>query len=397
VELNELLRSSGPISHEEAGRLIDAGADALDAGDAEAALERFWRAAGSGDLNLAGRASIGAAEALVRLGRDDEARELLHGASQSGEQEVRFVARRRLAALHVTAGRLQDALGEYQRAERDAPNDRARAEVASRIGWLIKETGGSGVRARLAFARSRGGVMDRVAPTAALLITGVVSAAALAFPRVLEPLALIKVDSAGGDFLSAEPWRLLTVALVHGSPLHLLFNLFALDLGARLVQRLYGTQRLALWYLLGVVGASLASAIWTPQIPSVGASGGVFALFGVALGAEWAHRPLVERGVRAALAQIGGLIAINLVFGLGLNVVGGGIDNAAHLGGLALGLLLGVLVPPTRAESMRSRWAGVISGGAGREQVYIALVAIGLLFIFLNWYPLALMRTTLPI
>jgi membrane associated rhomboid family serine protease len=397
VELNELLRSSGPISHEEAGRLIDAGADALDAGDAEAALERFWRAAGSGDLNLAGRASIGAAEALVRLGRDDEARELLHGASQSGEQEVRFVARRRLAALHVTAGRLQDALGEYQRAERDAPNDRARAEVASRIGWLIKETGGSGVRARLAFARSRGGVMDRVAPTAALLITGVVSAAALAFPRVLEPLALIKVDSAGGDFLSAEPWRLLTVALVHGSPLHLLFNLFALDLGARLVQRLYGTQRLALWYLLGVVGASLASAIWTPQLPSVGASGGVFALFGVALGAEWAHRPLVERGVRAALAQIGGLIAINLVFGLGLNVVGGGIDNAAHLGGLALGLLLGVLVPPTRAESMRSRWAGVISGGAGREQVYIALVAIGLLLIFLNWYPLALMRTTLPI
>ena len=397
MELNELLRSSGPISHEEAGRLIDAGADALDAGDAEAALERFWRAAGSGDLNLAGRASIGAAEALVRLGRDDEARELLHGASQSGEQEVRFVARRRLAALHVTAGRLQDALGEYQRAERDAPNDRARAEVASRIGWLIKETGGSGVRARFAFARSRGGVMDRVAPTAALLITGVVSAAALAFPRVLEPLALIKVDSAGGDFLSTEPWRLLTVALVHGSPLHLLFNLFALDLGARLVQRLYGTQRLALWYLLGVVGASLASAIWTPQLPSVGASGGVFALFGVALGAEWAHRPLVERGVRAALAQIGGLIAINLVFGLGLNVVGGGIDNAAHLGGLALGLLLGVLVPPTRAESMRSRWAGVISGGAGREQVYIALVAIGLLFIFLNWYPLALMRTTLPI
>ena len=396
MELEELLRSNGPISHEEAGRLIDAGADALDAGDAEAALQLFWRAAGSGDLNLAGRASIGAAESLVRLGRDEEARELLHGASQSGEREVRFVARRRLAALHVTAGRLQDALGEYQRAERDAPNDRARSEVASRIGWLIKETGGSGVRARLAFARSRGGLADRVAPMALHLATGVVSAAALALPSLLEPLALIKLDSANGDFLSTEPWRLLTVALVHGSPLHLLFNLFALDLGARLVQRLYGTPRLVFWYLLGVVGASLASAIWTPSVPSVGASGGVFALFGVALGAEWAHRPLVERGVRAALAQIGGLIAINLVFGLGLNVVGGGIDNAAHLGGLALGLLLGVLVPPTRAESMRSRWVGVIGAGAGREQVSTALVALGLLLIFLNWYSFALMRTTLP-
>ncbi|MFM2104350.1 MAG: hypothetical protein RL006_517 [Chloroflexota bacterium] len=396
MELEELLRSNGPISHEEAGRLIDAGADALDAGDAEAAMQLFWRAAGSGDLNLAGRASIGAAESLVRLGRDEEARELLHGASQSGERDVRFVARRRLAALHVTAGRLQDALGEYQRAERDAPNDRARSEVASRIGWLIKETGGSGVRARLAFARSRGGLADRVAPMALLLATGVVSAAALALPSLLEPLALIKLDSANGDFLSTEPWRLFTVALVHGSPLHLLFNLFALDLGARLVQRLYGTPRLVFWYLLGVVGASLASAIWTPSVPSVGASGGVFALFGVALGAEWAHRPLVERGVRAALAQIGGLIAINLVFGLGLNFVGGGIDNAAHLGGLALGLLLGVLVPPTRAESMRSRWVGVIGAGAGREQVSTALVALGLLLIFLNWYSFALMRTTLP-
>lgn len=394
MEIDELLRTSGPISHDDAGRLIDSGADALDAGDAEVALECFWRAAGSGDLNLAGRASIGAAEALVRLGRDDEARELLQGASQSGEQEVRFVARRRLAALHVTAGRLHDALAEYQRAERDAPSERARAEVASRIGWLIKETGGSSVRARLAFARSRGGVTDRMVPLAMLLVTGVVSAAALALPRLLEPLALIKV--ANGDFLSSEPWRLLTVALVHGSPLHLLFNLFAMDLGARLVQRLYGAQRLLFWYLLGVIGASLASAIWTPLIPSVGASGGVFALFGVALGAEWAHRPLVERGVRAALAQIGGLIAINLLFGLGLNVAGGGIDNAAHLGGLALGLLLGVFVPPTRAESMRSRWAGVSSRGLGGERLYTLIVVFALLVIFLNWYSLALVRTTLP-
>jgi membrane associated rhomboid family serine protease len=395
VEINELLRASGPIRDDDAGRLIDAGADALDAGDAEGALERFWRAAGSGDLSLAGRASIGAAEALMRLGRDDEARELLHGAAQSGEQEIRFVARRRLAALHVTAGRLHDALAEYQRAERDAPTDRARAEVASRIGWLIKETGGSSLRARLAFARSRGSVADRVTPLAMVVVTGVVSAAALALPRLLEPLALVKAVALG-DVLSTEPWRLLTVALVHGSPLHLLFNLFALDLGARLVQRLYGTQRLLLWYMLGVIGASLASAIWSPYIPSVGASGGVFALFGVALGAEWAHRPLVERGVRAALAQIGGLIVINLLFGLGLNVVGGGIDNAAHLGGLALGLLFGVLVPPTRAESMRSRWAGVISRGAGREQIYTLAVAFALLAIYVNWYSLSLARLALP-
>jgi len=397
VELDELLQVGGPISPSDATRLIDAGADALDAGDAERALGYFWRAAGSGELALAGRAAIGAAEALVRLSRDGEAIELLQGALTSSDREVRFVARRRLAVLHVTAGRLPQALGEYQRAERDAPNESARAEVAARIGWLIKETGGSGTRARLAFARSRGTGGERLVPIAMAGLTAVVSAAALALPGVAEPLALIKVDAAGADVLTLQPWRLITVALVHGSALHLVFNLFAMDLGARLVQRLYGAKRLVLWYLLGVVAASLASAIWSPFSASVGASGGVFALFGVALGAEWAHRPLVERGVRAALGQIGGLIAINLLFGLGVNVAGGGIDNAAHIGGLAFGLLVGAAIAPTRAESMRSRWSNLTAASPRREGVVTLAVSLLLLLIFVNWFSLAQLRSQLPI
>ena len=136
MELDELLESNGPISPSDAGRLIDAGADALDAGDAELALSYFFRAAGTGQLSLAGRAAIGAAEALVRLSRDGEAVELLEGALTSSDRDVRFVARRRLAVLYVTAGKLPQALSEYQRAERDAPSDAARAEIAARIGWL---------------------------------------------------------------------------------------------------------------------------------------------------------------------------------------------------------------------------------------------------------------------
>lgn len=396
MELDELLESSGPISPSDAGRLIDAGADALDAGDAELALSYFWRAAGTGQLSLAGRAAIGAAEALVRLSRDGEAVELLEGALTSSDREVRFVARRRLAVLYVTAGKLPQALGEYQRAERDAPSDAARAEIAARIGWLTKETGGSSLRSRLAFSRSRSGGRERLLPLAMVGVTAVVSVAALASTALLQPLALIKIDAAGGDLLAVEPWRLLTVALVHGSPLHMVFNLFAMDLGARLVQRLYGAQRLLLWYLLGVIAASLASAIWSPLTPSVGASGGVFALFGVALGAEWAHRPLVERGVRAALGQIGGLILINLLFGLGTSVVGGGIDNAAHIGGLVFGLLLGVFIAPTRAESMRSRWSG-LAASQSREGAATLLLSLLLVLIFVNWFSLAQLVDQLPI
>ena len=396
MELNELLESNGPISASDAGRLIDAGADALDAGDAELALNYFLRAAETGQLELAGRGAIGAAESLVRLGRDDEAVELLEEAAESGDREVRFVARRRLAVLHVTARKLPQALSEYQRAERDAPTEAARAEIAARIGWLTQETGGSKLRSRLAFSRSRSGGRERLLPLAMVGVTAVVSVAALASSAILEPLALIKLDVTRGDLLTLEPWRLLTVALVHGSPLHLLFNLFAMDLGARLVQRLYGAQRLLLWYLLGVIAASLASAIWSPFTPSVGASGGVFALFGVALGAEWAHRPLVERGVRAALGQIGGLILVNLLFGLGTSVVGGGIDNAAHIGGLAFGLLLGVFIAPTRAESMRSRWSG-LAASQSREGAVTLILSVLLVLIFVNWLSLAQLRVQLPI
>ena len=57
-------------SRGDAGRLIDAGADALDAGEVERALGLFSRAATSDLPSLAGRGAIGAAEALVRLGRD---------------------------------------------------------------------------------------------------------------------------------------------------------------------------------------------------------------------------------------------------------------------------------------------------------------------------------------
>ena len=78
-----------------------------------------------------------------------------------------------------------------------------------------------------------------------LIVTAAVSVAAFFWTDLWIGLALIKFNG-GSDILSAEPWRLLTVALVHGSPLeagigaiqgtavHLFFNLFALDLGARL-------------------------------------------------------------------------------------------------------------------------------------------------------------------
>jgi membrane associated rhomboid family serine protease len=401
----------------EAQRLLEAtdlasrmelGVEALDRGDAEEAAHAFVAAVAgatpSDDRVLAERAAYGAAEALLRLGRDEEAAEYLEIAADSADQELRFLALRRRAMEEVRRGDLAVALATYRQAEGSAPNSDARAEIASRIGWLTRETGGSSLRAQAAFRRARGVSASAWVPRALLAVTIVLSVMTKFDPGLAELFALTKIDLNGSDFLSGYPWRLITVAFVHGGinpdwqswALHLGFNAIALDIAAQIVYRLYGAKRLIGWYVIGVVGASLASAIWLPYGYSVGASGGVFALFGVALGAEWAHRPLVERGLRDALGRVGGLLLINIVLGFGIGFVGGGIDNSAHIGGLVTGLILGVLVQPTRAESMRRRWAVAVSHWRGSEVALSLVMLIAGLALYANWRELAALRQMLP-
>jgi len=387
---------------------MELGVDALDRGDAEGAALAFAAAVAgatpSDDRALAERAAYGAAEALLRLERDDEAAEYLEIAAHSEDRELRFLALRRRAMEEVRRGELPVALATYRQAEGDAPTSAARAEIASRIGWLTKETGGSSMRAQAAFRRARGVPSGAWVPRALLAVTIVLSVMTKLDPALAETFALIKLTPDGFDYLSGSPWRLVTVAFVHGGSnpdwqswaLHLGFNAIALDIAAQLVYRLYGAKRLITWYLLGVIGASLVSAIWTPIGYSVGASGGVFALFGIALGAEWAHRPLVERGMREALGRVGTLLFINIVLGFSVGVIGGGIDNSAHIGGLFTGLILGALIPPTRAESMRRRWTSAVATWRGGGLVISALVLFAFIAIYLNWLELVRLRQLLP-
>src|SRR5450759_1974009 len=86
--------------------------------------------------------------------------------------------------------------------------------------------------------------------------------------------------------------------------------------------------------------------------PSVGASGALFGLCGVLLVGRALHRPVLQGQQRAIMSQIGFLVVINLVFGFGFNSLGGNVDNFAHLGGLAGGLWLGLLIPPIGAREL---------------------------------------------
>ncbi len=177
-----------------------------------------------------------------------------------------------------------------------------------------------------------------------------------------------------------EYWRLWTVTLLHVDLLHLGLNMYALYLMGTIVERWYGSIRFLLFYLACAAAGSTASFVFGGDIPAVGASGAVFGMLGVLVAAGRLHHP-VDRQARGIVSQLVVLLVINVGFGI---ASGGNIDNAAHLGGLAAGLWLGALVPPTRVPTLSSLWqqsagAGAVAGVATAPGyiLYLALAVVG--------------------
>lgn len=151
----------------------------------------------------------------------------------------------------------------------------------------------------------------------------------------------------------------MTALFVHFGLLHLVLNMAALwDVG-RLLERLYGRWRFVLLYICsGVMGNLLSLVVQGNQAVSGGASGAVFSLSGALLVFLWRERLQVDRSEFRWL--FGGACVFTLLI-LGMGLVVPGIDNAAHVGGLLTGALLGRLLarPWTPASPRSSRGRGV--------------------------------------
>jgi rhomboid protease GluP len=159
-------------------------------------------------------------------------------------------------------------------------------------------------------------------------------------------------------------WTLLTATYLHGSLLHLAFNmLWVRQLGPD-VESVYGPGRVVVIYTVAGVACFLASALWGVLIPvgapilfTVGASGAIFGLLGalVAFGRR-------RGGVfgRAILQQYGFWAVLMFVFGFlqpGFNV-----NNVGHAGGFVGGLIAGFLLAPAehRREGAGVRLAAAL-------------------------------------
>lgn len=163
-----------------------------------------------------------------------------------------------------------------------------------------------------------------------------------------------------------EWWRLLTAMFLHVGILHLALNSFGLYVFGTLVEQVLGSGRLIVLYLVTGFCASAASfAFGSPAVAAVGASGAVFGMLGVWLAYNLRRRSLSLARANVQWALV--LVGINLAFGLATP----GIDNLAHLGGLAAGVVAGLA-----AEGGGRRGARTLSGAAGLTGLVAAAVAL---------------------
>jgi rhomboid protease GluP len=147
--------------------------------------------------------------------------------------------------------------------------------------------------------------------------------------------------NAGPYTLSGQWWRLLTCVFVHAGIIHIGVNMWCLWNLGELAEGLYGHVTFALVYLVAGVGASVTSLAWHQDVPSVGASGAIFGIAGALIASlKLGAFSLPSAHVKAMLSSVVTFAVYNIAFGAVIPFV----DNAAHIGGLVTGLLLGALI-----------------------------------------------------
>jgi membrane associated rhomboid family serine protease/Flp pilus assembly protein TadD len=150
----------------------------------------------------------------------------------------------------------------------------------------------------------------------------------------------------GADFgpltLSGQWWRLFTSMFVHFGFFHIALNMWCLRNLAVALEPMMGRLAFSVTYLFCGLAASAVSTAWNPWRASAGASG---AIFGIA-GAFVSYLVLKKAAIPASLVRQNlRSLAVFILLNLSIGAASGHIDNSAHVGGLAAGLVLGALLP----------------------------------------------------
>ncbi|MHC5794529.1 rhomboid family intramembrane serine protease [Lacisediminihabitans sp. FW035] len=167
-------------------------------------------------------------------------------------------------------------------------------------------------------------------------------------------------------YTTIEPWRMLTSLVVHGSILHILFNMYSLFVLGPELERLVGRWRFGALFLLSGLGGSVAVLLSSPNSAVIGASGAIFGLFGAYF--------VIARHLGGNSRQLIIVIVINLAIGFLVP----GIAWQAHVGGLIIGALVGFILTRTRNRTQRGIQL-VALGGTAVGLVVLTVVGAGIL------------------
>jgi membrane associated rhomboid family serine protease len=150
-------------------------------------------------------------------------------------------------------------------------------------------------------------------------------------------------------------WRIITGAFLHGGLIHIGVNMMSLWFLGRFIEYAVGPWRMLVIYMLSLIASGLAVVYLSPpMVPTVGASGAIFGLFGAlfAIGFK-----LGKPGMELVRANLG-ILVINLIITFTVPA----ISWQAHVAGLLAGFVLTYVlyVPPRRV-------APVVVDAGGRE------------------------------
>ena len=137
----------------------------------------------------------------------------------------------------------------------------------------------------------------------------------------------------GPSIRVGEYYRLFTGIFLHGSIMHLFFNMYALYVIGSQIENYFGKIKYLIIYLFSGIMGALFSMIFGGNVASIGASGAIFGLMGSLLYFGYHYRVYLGNVLKTQLIP---LILFNLVLGFILP----GVDNFAHIGGLIGGVLI---------------------------------------------------------
>lgn len=144
-----------------------------------------------------------------------------------------------------------------------------------------------------------------------------------------------------------QPWRFFTAIFLHGSGLHVLYNLFALLLFGFILEKLAGSRIFFMVFFVSGILANFLSVFFYPR--ALGASGAIFGIIGALTMIRpfmtvWAFSLPMPLFLASLLWAIGDFLGV---------LFPAGTANLAHISGLGIGFIMGIFLKEKRNPGLQ--------------------------------------------